>query len=160
MEKKRTLYTTEGYKTLVDELDYLKNVKMPKVKEDLARARSFGDLSENSEYDEAKDEQGKTVSRIAELEALLENAEVVSEDDLQTGVVNLGCTVKVYDYDMEEEAEYTIVGSNEANAMIGRISDQSPMGAAMMHAHEGDEVIFDSPAGPLKFKILSVTRTK
>ena len=160
MEKKRTLYTEEGYKALVDELDQLKNVKMPKIKEDLARARSFGDLSENSEYDEAKDEQGKTVTRIAELEALLENAEVVSEDDLQSGVVNLGCTVKVYDYDMEEEAEYTIVGSNEADAMSGRISDMSPMGAAMMHAHEGDEVSFDSPAGVLKFKILSVTRTK
>ena len=159
MQKKKTLYTEEGYKALVDELDYLKNVKMPKVKEDLARARSFGDLSENSEYDEAKDEQGKTVTRIAELEELVENAEVVSEDDLQSGVVNLGCTVKVYDYDMEEEAEYTIVGSNEANAMIGRISDMSPMGAAMMHAREGDEVTFDSPAGPLKFKILSVTRT-
>lgn len=161
MEKKRTLYTKEGYKALVDELDQLKNVKMPKVKEDLARARSFGDLSENSEYDEAKDEQAKTVTRIAELEMLIEEAVVVDESELEAGVVNLGCTVKVYDYDMEEEAEYTIVGSNEANAMLGKISDQSPMGAAMMHAKAGDEVSFNTPRGlTLKLKILEVTRTK
>lgn len=155
-----TLYTREGYQALVDELNELKNVKVPKVKEDLARARSFGDLSENSEYDEAKDEQGRVFGRIAELEELIQKAVVVESRDIKSGVVNLGCTVTVYDYDMEEEMEYTLVGSNEADAMSGKISDQSPLGAAMMNAKEGQEVTYMTPGGEMKIRIDKVVKTK
>ncbi|MBQ3791708.1 MAG: transcription elongation factor GreA [Clostridia bacterium] len=161
MEKENhSRYTQEGYQALVDELNELKTVKMPKVKEDLARARSFGDLTENSEYDEAKDEQGKIASRIAELEELIQHAIVVRDRDFKRGIVNLGCTVTVYDYDFDEEVTYTIVGSNEADAMNGKISDQSPLGAAMMNSKEGDEISYQSPAGLLKVKIVKVEKTE
>ena len=157
----RIKYTKEGFKALVDELDQLKNVKMLKVKEDLAYALSLGDFSENSELDEARDEQAKVVSRIAELEYLIENADVINEDELESGVVNLGCTVKVFDYDLEEEAVYRLVGSNQANAMEGLISDLSPLGSAMMGAKVGEDVLFETPSGlTLKVKILDVTRTR
>ncbi len=161
MEKENhSRYTQEGYQALVDELNELKTVKMPKVKEDLARARSFGDLTENSEYDEAKDEQGKIASRIAELEELIQHAIVVRDRDFKRGIVNLGCTVTVYDYDFDEEVTYTIVGSNEADAMNGKISDQSPLGSAMMNSKEGDEISYQSPAGLLKVKIVKVEKTE
>lgn len=152
-------YTASGYKALVDELDYLKQTKIEEVKKAIAQARSFGDLSENSEYDEAKNEQAKVVARIAELEELIQNAVIVEESDMKVGVVNLGFTVKVYDYDMEEEVEYSIVGTNEANPLMGRISDRSPIGNALIGAKVGDEVEVETPAGTIKFKILSVERT-
>lgn len=154
-------YTASGYKALVDELDYLKQVKIEEVKKAIAQARSFGDLSENSEYDEAKNEQAKVVARIAELEELIQHAVIVDESDMKVGVVNLGFTVKVYDYDMEEEVEYSIVGTNEANPLMGRISDRSPIGSALIGARVGDEVEVETPAaGTIKFKILSVERTE
>ena len=159
-ENKQTLYTAEGFQALVQELEELKNVKMVKVKEDLARARSFGDLTENSEYDEAKDEQGKTFSRIAELEELIANAKIVEEDELQFGVVNLGCTVKVLFLDGDEEETYTLVGSNEVDAFQHKISDQSPIGAAMMSAKAGQTVTYEMNGHPHKLKILDVTRTE
>lgn len=152
-------YTSAGYKALVDELDYLKQEKIEEVKKAIAQARSFGDLSENSEYDEAKNEQAKVVARIAELEELIQHAVIVEESDMKVGVVNLGFTVKVFDYDMDEEVEYAIVGTNEANPLAGRISDRSPIGSALIGAKVGDEVEVESPAGLLKFKILSVERT-
>lgn len=152
-------YTASGYKALVDELDYLKQIKIEEVKKAIAQARSFGDLSENSEYDEAKNEQAKVVARIAELEELIQNAVIVEESDMKVGVVNLGFTVRVYDYDMEEEVEYSIVGTNEANPLMGRISDRSPIGSALIGAKVGDEVEVETPAGTIKFKILSVERT-
>ena len=152
-------YTASGYKALVDELDYLKQIKIEEVKKAIAQARSFGDLSENSEYDEAKNEQAKVVARIAELEELIQNAVIVEESDMKVGVVNLGFTVRVYDFDMEEEVEYSIVGTNEANPLMGRISDRSPIGSALIGAKVGDEVEVDTPAGTIKFKILSVERT-
>ncbi len=160
MDNSKTIkYTATGYQALVDELDYLKQEKIEEVKKAIAQARSFGDLSENSEYDEAKNEQAKVVARIAELEELIQHAVIVEESDMKLGIVNLGFTVKVYDYDMDEEVEYSIVGTNEANPLMGKISDRSPIGSALIGSKVGDEVQVDSPAGELKFKILSVERT-
>jgi len=158
--EKKTLYTEEGYKNLVDELAYLKDVRIPEIKVQLAEARAFGDLSENSEYDEAKNEQAKTVTRIAELEKLIGEAEVINESEIKADVVNLGSFVKIYDYDMEEEVEYNIVGSNEANPLQGRISDQSPIGSAMIGSRVGEEVTVQAPTYEYKVKILEVNRAK
>lgn len=157
---KITMYTAEGYKALVDELAYLKQTKLEEVKRSLAEARSFGDLSENSEYDEAKNEQAKVVARITELEDLINHAKVIDESEIRADVVNLGSTVKVLDFDLDEEVEYNLVGTNEANPMLGKISDQSPIGSAMIGAVVGDIVNVSTPSGELKFKILSVERSK
>lgn len=157
---KKTLYTEEGYNNLVEELRYLKDVRIPEIKVAIADARAFGDLSENSEYDEAKNEQAKVVTRIAELEKLLNEAEIIDESEIKADVVNLGSVVKVYDSDMDEEVEYSIVGSNEANPLQGRISDQSPIGSAMIGAKVGEEVTVTAPFGEYKIKILAVTRAK
>lgn len=158
--EKKTLYTEEGYKNLVDELQYLKETRIPEIKVQLAEARAFGDLSENSEYDEAKNEQAKTVTRIAELEKLINEAVVIDEKEIRADVVNLGSLVKVYDTDMEEEAEYCIVGSNEADPLQGRISDQSPLGSAMIGARVGEEVTVHAPNCEYVIKILEVSRAK
>lgn len=160
MDKKRTLYTEEGYKALVEELDYLKNTKIQEVKVALAEARSFGDLSENSEYDEAKNEQAKVVSRIAELEKMINEAEIINEDEIQADVVSIGAMVKVYDYEYDEEVEYSIVGSNEANPLLGKISDQSPIGSAMIGSRAGDEIKVETPSGKVTIKVLQVQRAK
>ena len=159
MEKKQTTkYTPEGSKALEDELTYLKGEKTEQIKKDLAYARSLGDFSENSELDAAKDEQAQVAARISELEELIKNAEII--DDIKADVVNLGSTVIVYDYDMEEEVEYSIVGTNESDPMKGRISDRSPIGAAMIGKRAGDEFVTVTPGGELKFKIIKVERTK
>lgn len=161
MEKKQTTkYTPDGYKALVDELTYLKGEKTEEIKKNLAYARSLGDFSENSELDAAKDEQAQVAARISELEELIKNAEIIDESEIKADVVNLGSTVIVYDYDMEEEVEYSIVGTNESDPMKGRISDRSPIGAAMIGKKAGDEFITVTPGGELKFKILKVERTK
>ena len=159
MEKKQTTnYTPEGYKSIEDELTYIKGEKTEQIKKDLAYARSLGDFSENSELDAAKDEQAQVAARISELEELIKNAEII--DDIKADVVNLGSTVIVYDYDMEEEVEYSIVGTNESDPMKGRISDRSPIGAAMIGKRAGDEFVTVTPGGELKFKIIKVERTK
>lgn len=161
MEKKQTTkYTPDGYKALVDELTYLKGEKTEEVKKNLAYARSLGDFSENSELDAAKDEQGQVAARIAELEELIKNAEIIDEDDIKEDVINLGSTVTLYDYDMEEEVEYSIVGTNESDPLKGRISDRSPIGSAMIGKKAGEEFIAVTPGGELKFKVLKVERTK
>ena len=160
MENKTTKYTKEGYQALVDELNYLKGEKTEEVKQSLAQARSYGDLSENSEYDEAKNEQARVATRIAELEELITHAEIIDESEMRADVINLGSTVVAYDYDMEEEVEYSIVGTNESDPMRGRISDRSPIGSAMIGKVVGDIVNVNTPGGELKFKILSVERTK
>ena len=157
---KTTKYTKEGFQALVDELNYLKGEKTEEVKQSLAQARSYGDLSENSEYDEAKNEQARVATRIAELEELITHAEIIDESELREDVINLGSTVRAYDYDMEEEVEYSIVGTNESDPMRGRISDRSPIGSAMIGKVVGDIVNVVAPGGELKFKILSVERTK
>lgn len=161
MEKKQTTkYTPDGYKAIVDELTYLKGEKTEEIKKNLAYARSLGDFSENSELDAAKDEQGQVAARISELEELIKNAEIIDESEIKADVVNLGSTVIVYDYDMEEEVEYSIVGTNESDPMKGRISDRSPIGAAMLGKRAGDEFVTVTPGGELKFRIIKVERTK
>ncbi len=161
MEKKtKQLYTPEGYKALVDELNYLKNTKRQEVKEDIAVARSFGDLSENAEYDEARNEQAKVEARITELEEMIENAEVVDESAIDLESVHLGSLVKVRDMGKKTEREYSIVGSNEVDPLEGKISDQSPIGKALLGMKKGDIVNVEVPVGEIKLKILSVTRPK
>lgn len=154
----KQLYTPEGFKKLTDELNYLKTVKREEIKEAIAVAKGFGDLSENAEYDEARTEQAKTEARITELEALVENAIVEDESKIDTSIISLGSTVVIYDEEDEEEIQYSIVGSNETNPLEGKISDQSPIGKALMGKKEGDTVSIETPAGTLKFNILKVAR--
>ncbi len=160
MDENKTYYTQEGYDKIVKELDFLKGEKMQEVKVALAEARSFGDLSENSEYDEARNEQTKVVTRIQELEELLLHAEIINENEVDTNVIHLGSTVKLFDYDFDEEVEYSIVGTNEVDALAGKISDQSPIGSALLGAKKGETVTVEMPNGDLKFKVLDVRRAK
>ena len=148
----------ERYNALKEELQYLETDKAKEVAELIKEARSFGDLSENSEYDEAKAEQGKLYSKIAEIKNLLENAEIVEKNDagLSKGAVTLGSFVKVRDLDDDFEEEYKIVGSQEANPMEGRVSDDSPFGRALYGHVVGDKVKVDAPECELHFEILSV----
>ncbi len=155
---KQMLYTQEGYQALVDELEYLKGTKRQQVKEDIATARSFGDLSENSEYDEARNEQAKVEGRITELEALILNAVIVDESKIDTSIVNMGSTVKVYDEEFDETTEYSIVGSNEVDPLANKISDMSPMGKALIGKRAGDEVAVEAPGGIIKLKVVEVSR--
>ena len=157
---KQMLYTQEGYQALVDELEYLKGTKRQQVKEDIATARSFGDLSENSEYDEARNEQAKNEARIKELEELLENAVILDESSIDTSVISLGSNVKVLNKNLNLEIVYDLVGSNESNPMEGKISDQSPIGAALMGKRVGDEVAAEAPNGTVLMKVLEVSRTQ
>ena len=137
------------------ELEYLQTVREKEVSEQIKEARSFGDLSENSEYDEAKTEQGKLYSKIAELKNLIENAEIIEKTDAG-GAVGLGCRVKVLDLQENLEEEYQIVGSQEANPMQGRISDDSPFGRGRIGHIVGEDVVVEAPAGQLHFRILSI----
>lgn len=158
--KAKQLYTETGYRALVEELDYLKNTRRAEVKEAIAVARSFGDLSENAEYDAARNEQAQVEARILELEELISNATVVDESAIKHDSVNVGSMVKVYEVEYDEEVEYSIVGSNEANPMLGKISDQSPVGSALIGAKAGDEVIAEVPIGQLHLRVLEVSRAK
>ena len=157
-ETKFTNYTKEGYQQLLDELALLKDVRRVEIKAHLAEARSHGDLSENSEYDEARDAQAKNEARIAELEELIKNAKIVDESAFKSGIVNIGTVVKVHDETFDEDCEYTIVGSNQVNAAINHISDQSPIGAALLGAKAGDRVSYTAPCGEVTLKVLSVKR--
>ena len=154
----KQLYTPEGYKELTDELDYRKSVKREEIKEAIATARSFGDLSENSEYDEARNQQAENEAKIKELEALIENAVIVDESKIDTKVVSLGSTVVVLDVEEDEEIKYSIVGSNEANPLEGKISDRSPVGSALMGARAGQTVSVTTLAGVYELKIVDVYR--
>ena len=158
MAKKQMLYTQVGYNELVEELNYLKNIRREEIKEDIATARSFGDLSENAEYDEARNEQAKVEARIKELEEMIHNAVIVDETKIDTTVISVGSLVKVHDDDYDEDLEYHIVGSNEANPLVGKISDQSPIGRALMGKKAGDRVTVTAPAGELHFEVKEVTR--
>ena len=157
---KKQMYTQQGYQELVDELNYLKFEKREKIKNDIAVARSFGDLSENSEYDEARNEQAKNEARIKELEELLENAVILDESSIDTSVISLGSNVKVLNKNLNLEIVYDLVGSNESNPMEGKISDQSPIGAALMGKRVGDEVAAEAPNGTVLMKVLEVSRTQ
>ena len=150
--------TSARLKELEAELNYLKTTREKEVAELIKEARSFGDLSENSEYDEAKNEQAKLYGRIAEVENILANAVIIEEGEDNTGRVGLGCRVRVLDIEMEEEEEYTIVGSQEADPMNYRISDDSPFGRAMVGKGVGDVVEVEAPVGVLQFRILGVEK--
>ena len=146
----------ERLDALKDELNYLDTTREKEVAELIKEARSFGDLSENSEYDEAKTEQGKLYSKIAELKNLIESAQIVEKVESSADTIVIGSRVKVLDIDEDSEEEYQIVGSQEANPMEGRISDDSPFGFALKGHKVGDTVTVEAPAGELQFKILSV----
>ena len=148
----------ERLKELQDEMQYLKSVREKEVAELIKEARSFGDLSENSEYDEAKNEQGKLYSRMAEIEEILSNYVVIEEDASAGSEVRLGSTVTVLDKEFNEEEVYKIVGSQEADPMNGSISEDSPFGRALLGKNKGDEVTVDAPAGPVYYKVIKIER--
>ena len=157
-ETKKFLMTYEGVKKLEDELEYLKAVKRKEITEKIKVALGYGDLSENSEYDEAKNEQAFTEGRILQLENMLKNAEVVDESEIPTDTVSVGSIVKVKDYDFDEEVEYTIVGSAEAYPMNFRISNESPVGKGLIGKKVGDVVEVNVPDGVSKFEVLDIRR--
>ena len=158
MAEIKQMYTKQGFQDLVDELKYLKLTRREEIKEQIAVARGFGDLSENAEYDEARNEQAKVEARIQELEALIENAEIIDESNMDVRAISLGSVVKLFDEDFEEEITYSIVGSNQADPLEQKISDQSPIGRALMGKKAGDRVTVTAPAGELHFKVLEVAR--
>ncbi|MBQ3090553.1 MAG: transcription elongation factor GreA [Oscillospiraceae bacterium] len=149
--------TPARLKELQDEMVWMKTVREKEVAEQIKEARSFGDLSENSEYDEAKNEQGKLYSREAEVQAILDNYILIEEGASDDTRVGLGCTVTVLDLDLEEEEEYRIVGSQEADPMSGRISEESPFGRALMGKEIGDEVTVDAPMGAIAYRVVNIT---
>ena len=157
-ENVKQKYTKQGYQDLVDELKYLKLTRREEIKEQIATARGFGDLSENAEYDEARNEQAKVEARIQELESLIENAEIIDESTMDVRSISLGSVVKLLDEDFDEEITYSIVGSNQADPLEQKISDVSPIGRALMGKKAGDSVTVTAPAGELHFKVLEVTR--
>ena len=140
---------------LKEELYYLQTVKEKEVAEQIKEARSFGDLTENSEYDEAKTEQGKLIAKIAEVKNLIENAEIVRASE-NTDHVGMGSKVTVFDSEMGLEETYMIVGSQEADPTSGRVSDDSPFGKGLMGKRKGDIAVVDAPAGPIKFEIINI----
>ena len=150
--------TNEGLQKLQDELKYLKEVKRQEVVAAIALALSYGDLSENSEYDEAKAEQGKVESRIHELEEILKTVIVIDDSEIQTDVVNIGAIVTVFNKTAGREIEYTIVGATEANPFKGKISDRSPIGKAIMGKKTGDTVEVETPAGVITVDILNIRK--
>ena len=157
MEQKVVL-TYEGLQKMEAELNDLKISKRKEVAQKIKEARAQGDLSENAEYDAAKDQQGEIESRIAELEKMLRNAVVIDEDDAQEGKVSLGNTVLLHDMEFNEDVEYTIVGSTEADPAEGRISNESPVGKALLGAQEGELVHVEAPQGEMSFKVLKIVK--
>lgn len=155
---KAVLLTSEGLKALQDELENLKTVTRNEIAEKIKIARGFGDLSENSEYDEAKNEQAKIEARIVELEAMLKNAQVIDDFDAKDGRISIGCTVKIFDKEYKEELVYTIVGSAESNPAEFKISDESPVGAALIGHKAGETVTAVTEEGHIQFDILDVSR--
>ena len=157
MDKKNIL-TYEGLKKLEDELENLKVVRRKEVSQKIKEAREQGDLSENAEYAAAKDEQRDIEARIEELEKILKNAEVVVEEEADLDKVSIGCSVKILDCEFDEELEYKIVGSTEANSLKGKISNESPVGKALLGKQVGDTVTVETPAGEFSYKVLSIHR--
>ena len=155
---KQTMLTEEGLKKYEQELEYLKTVKRKDVAEKIKVALSFGDLSENSEYDEAKNDQAMLEARISDIEAILKNAIVIDENDISNEHVHVGSKVKLYDFEFEEEVTYQIIGSTESDPFDGKLSDESPVGSALIDHKVGDEITVETPGGLLKFKILEISK--
>ena len=159
MEKKKKLLTYAGLRALEQELEDLKVVKRKEVAQKIKEAREQGDLSENAEYDAAKDEQRDIEARIEELETILKNVEVVDEEEVDLDKINVGCAVKVYDITFDEEVDFKIVGSTEANSLEGKISNESPVGHALIGKVVGDIVDVETQAGLMQFKVLEISRS-
>ena len=157
-QTKKNIMTYEGIKKLEEELEYLKTVRRKEITEKIKVALGYGDLSENSEYDEAKNDQAFNEGRIIQLENMLKNAVVVDESEIQTDKVSVGSIVKVMDYEFDEEVEYAIVGSAEADPMNFKISNESPVGSALLGKKVGDVVEVTVPSGVSKFEILEIRR--
>ena len=156
--EKEVLLTQEGYDNLEKELEYLTTEKRAEIAERIKVALGFGDLSENSEYDEAKNAQAANETKIAELENKLRYAKIIDESEIDTKTVQVGNTVKVLDMEFDEEESYTIVGSTEVDLAQNKISNESPIGAALMGAKKGQVVEAQAPAGVIKYKIISITK--
>ena len=159
MTAKKNILTSEGLKKLEDELDDLIVVKRKEVAQKIKEAREQGDLSENAEYDAAKDEQRDIEARIEELEKLLKNAEVVDEDEVDLDKISIGCKVRILDVEFDEELEYKIVGSTEANSLKGKISNESPVGHALMGHMVGDIVDVETQVGTIQYKVLEIQKS-
>ncbi|NLD50592.1 MAG: transcription elongation factor GreA [Clostridiaceae bacterium] len=158
MVNKEVVLTYEGLQKLEQELEFLKAVKRREIAERIKQALSFGDISENSEYDEAKNEQAHVEGRIIQLENMLKHAKVIDEDDVKTDVVSVGSKVKVLDVEFDEEVEYYIVGSTEADPSKYKISNESPVGMALLGKKKGSTVEVSVPDGVIKFKILGIKK--
>ncbi len=158
MEAKKNLMTYEGLRALEEEVQDLKVNKRREIAEKIKEAREQGDLSENAEYDAAKDEQRDIEARIEEIEEILKHAEVVTDDDVEVGKINIGCTVRILDLEFDEEVEYRLVGSTEANSLKGKISNESPVGRALIGATINDVVTVETEAGNFQYKVLDVRR--
>ena len=158
MEEKEVILTQEGYDKIEKELEFLRTEKRTEIAERIKVALGFGDLSENSEYDEAKTAQSENEGKIAELENKIRHAKIIDEAEIDTKTVQIGNTVKLYDVEFEEEVEYTIVGSTEVNLAENKISNESPIGKALLGAKKGSTVEVNAPAGVIKYQILSITK--
>lgn len=158
MINKEVVLTYEGLQKLEQELEFLKAVKRREVAERIKQALSFGDISENSEYDEAKNEQAHLEGRIVQLENMLKNAKVIDEDEVKTDVVSVGSKVTILDMEFDEEIEYHIVGSAEANPSAFKISNESPVGSALMGKKKGTVVDVSVPDGTVKFKVVNIKK--
>ncbi len=158
MPERDVFLTEDGLKKLESELDELKTVRRKEIAERIKQALSFGDISENSEYDQAKNEQAQLEDRISKLEMMLRNAKIIDKEDISTDKVGIGSKVLVKDLEYEEEMEYTIVGSAEADPYNGRISNESPVGKALLGRKSGDIVDVIVPDGIIKYEILTITR--
>ena len=159
MAGEKKILTYAGLRALEDELENLKVVRRKEVAVKIREAREQGDLSENAEYDAAKDEQRDIETRIEEIEKLLKNVEVVDEDEVDLDKISIGCTVVLYDNEFEEEVEYKIVGSTEANSLAGKISNESPLGIALLGKAVGEEVVVETQFGTSEFKVLKIERS-
>ncbi len=159
MAEKKNILTYEGLKQLEEELQDLKVNKRKEVAEKIKEAREQGDLSENAEYDAAKDEQRDIEARIEEIDKILRNAEVVVEEDVDVNKINIGCKVKLLDLEYNDELEYKIVGSTEANSLKGKISNESPVGKALIGAKIGDTISVETQAGMVQYKVLGIEKS-
>jgi len=157
-DTKKNVMTYEGVKALENELEDLKVNRRKEVAQKIKEAREQGDLSENAEYDAAKEEQREIEARIEEIEKILKNVEVVDSEDASGDKVTVGCTVKIYDLEFQEELTYKIVGSTEADILDGKISNESPVGRALINSRVGDEIVAETNAGELKFKVLEIIK--
>ena len=156
MAEKKNIMTYVGLKKLEDELNDLKGFRRKDVAQKIKEAKEQGDLSENAEYDAAKEEQAEIEARIVELEKILKNAEIIDEDEVASDIISVGCRVKLLDMEFEDEMEFSIVGSTEANSLNGFISNESPLGIALLGKKKDAVVEVESPAGVIKYKILDI----